>query len=294
MRTLYTLLGGFALFTASLHGQVPRPPAQSDASGALTKEIVLTATTANVKEGGTPVTIRLFRWSTDEERTALIAAFNASAAAQRGGGGRAGTPASTGQRQAQGGQPPDQGSQGQVREQPQGQSQDDPQGQDEPAPQGRGQGQPSQGQAAQGRGQGQGQGRGAGRGGRGGAAVTPPASPLMQAIQKTPNLGYLWTNEPTGYSVKHAWRTSQPDGSERVVIITEPRLGAYSPAWTMNTGTATDYGFTLLEFRITPKTADGKSSLTSKIAFDPQTKDLGLEDFAAAPVILTKVKLTTK
>jgi hypothetical protein len=116
----------------------------------------------------------------------------------------------------------------------------------------------------------------------------------MQAIQRAPNLGYLWTNEPTGYSVKHAWRTSQPDGSERVVIITEPRLGAYSPAWTMNTGTATDYGFTLLEFRINAKTAEGKSSLTSKVVADPNTKQLALEDFAAAPPILTKVKLTTK
>jgi hypothetical protein len=77
-------------------------------------------------------------------------------------------------------------------------------------------------------------------------------------------------------------------------MITEPRLGTYSPAWTITTGTATDYGFTLLEFRINAKTAEGKSSLTSKIVADPNTQELGLEDFAAAPVILTKVKLTTK
>ena len=90
MRTLYTLLGGFAFFAASLHGQTPRPAAPPDATAAPAKEIVLTATTANVKESGTPVTIRLFRWSTDEERTALIAAFNAPAAARPGGSGRAG------------------------------------------------------------------------------------------------------------------------------------------------------------------------------------------------------------
>jgi hypothetical protein len=116
----------------------------------------------------------------------------------------------------------------------------------------------------------------------------------MQAIQRAPNLGYLWTNDPTGYSVKHASRTSQPDGSERVVVIVDPRLGAYSPAWTLNTGTPTDYSFTLLEFRITARTAEAKSSLTSKVVVEPSTKQIALEDFAAAPAILTKVKLTAK
>jgi len=61
-----------------------------------------------------------------------------------------------------------------------------------------------------------------------------------------------------------------------------------------DTGTATDYGFTLLEFRINARTAEGKSSITSKIVADPNTKELGLEDFGAAPIILTKVKLTAK
>ena len=278
MRTLYALVGGFALFAASLHGQAPKPAAPADAPAAPAKEIVLTATTANVKDSGTPVTIRLFRWSTDEERTALIAAFNAPAAARPGGAGRTGAPASTGAGQAPRGQGQGRAAQSPAPAQPQAQDPDDQQDQDTPAPRGRGQG----------------QAQGAGRGGRGGAPPTPPASPFMQAIQRAPKLGYLWTNEPTGYSVKHASRTSQPDGSERVVIITEPRLGAYSSAWTMSTGTPTDYAFTLLEFRINAKTAEGKSSLTSKVVADPNTSQFALEDFSAAPVILTKVKLTTK
>jgi len=244
MRALYTLLAGLVLIAASVHGQSPQPATPSGAPAAPVKEIVLTATTANVKDSGTPVTIRLLRWSTDEERTALIAAFTAQATGRAGGGGRAGTPAGPGSGQPQ-----------------------------------RGQGQ----QAA-----------GAGRGGRGGAPPATVTSPVLQAIQKAPKIGYLWTNEPTGYSVNLAWHESQPDGSERVVILTSPRLGTYSPAWTMKAGTVTDYAFTLLEFRITAKTAEGKSSLTSTIVADPNTHQLALEDFSAAPVILTKVKLTTK
>src|SRR4051812_44603175 len=183
MRTLYTLLGGFAVVAVSLHGQVPKPAAPSPTPQAPAREIVLTGLTVNVKESGTPVTIRLFRWSTDEERAALIAAFNAPAAARPGGGGRAGAPAGTRQGQAQRGQGQ---SQSQAREQPNGQDKNDPQAQDEPSPQGRGQGQPSQAQAGQGRGQGQagqGQAQGAGRGGRGGAPPTTASSPFMQAIQ---------------------------------------------------------------------------------------------------------------
>jgi hypothetical protein len=251
MRTLYTLLAGLAIFAASLQGQAPKPaaPPTAPAAPVPVKEIVLTGTTANVKESGTPVTIRLFRWSTDEERAAMVAAFTAPATGRQGRG-RAPVPEA----------------------EPPAQQQD----QDEPA------------QAPQGR------GAGRGRGGAGGAAATAPINPFTQAIQKAPNLGYLWTSEPTGYSVKHAWRTPQPDGSERVVIITEPRLGTYSPAWTVSTGTVTDYAFTLLEFRINAKTAEGKSSLTSKVVADANTKQLALEDFAAAPAIMTKVTLTTK
>ena len=40
--------------------------------------------------------------------------------------------------------------------------------------------------------------------------------------------------------------------------------------------------------------AEGKSSLTSKVVADANTKQFALEDFTAAPTILTKVKLTTK
>ena len=253
-----------------------------------------------------PVTIRLFRWSTDEERTPLIAAFTAPVPGRgRQGAGRAGAPAPSGQGQPQRGQ--GQGQAGQNQDQQdqddaaQGQDQDEPaQSQSRDQAQGRGQGQPAQGRGqdpeAQGRGQGQAGQAPAQAGGRGRGAQAPatPVSPFTQALQKAPTIGYLWTNEPTGYSVKHAWRTALPDGSERLVVITEPRLGAYSPAWTVSAGTPTDYAYTLLEFRLTAKGGEGKSSLTSKVVADANTKQLALDNYAAAPAIMTNVKLTTK
>jgi hypothetical protein len=40
-------------------------------------QLALTASSANVGEAGTPITIRILRWSTDEERTPLVAALTA-------------------------------------------------------------------------------------------------------------------------------------------------------------------------------------------------------------------------
>jgi hypothetical protein len=287
MNTLYALLGAFAV-AASLHAQAPRaatPAAPAAAVPAPVKEIVLTATAVNVKESGIPVSIRLFRWSTDQERTPLIAAFSAPAPAsgRQGGAGRAGAPGPAGQAQR-----------GRAQGQPApGQDQDDPTQEQEQDDAARGRGQD---QAAQGRGQGQaGQGQtGGARGGRGGQAPLTAVSPFTQALQKAPTIGYLWTNEPTGYSVKYASRTTQPDGSDRIVVITEPRLGAYSPAWTLKTGTATDYAFTLIEVRLNAKGGEGKSSLGAEVVADASTKQLVLEDYAAALTLLANAKLTTK
>ena len=57
-----------------------------------TGEVNLTATSANVRQPGSPVTIRIFRWSTDEERAPLMAALNPPPAPppSPAGGGRGG------------------------------------------------------------------------------------------------------------------------------------------------------------------------------------------------------------
>src|SRR4051794_10591068 len=90
-QTFITALLGGAMFSAVIYAQAPAKPAAPAAAPA-SKGTGLTATAANVKESGTPVKIRLFRWSTDEERTPLIAALTAPppAAGRPGGGGGGG------------------------------------------------------------------------------------------------------------------------------------------------------------------------------------------------------------
>ena len=69
------------------------------------------------------------------------------------------------------------------------------------------------------------------------AVATPPQrrvdpiAALTAAIGKAPLVGYIWTNDVTGYSIKYAYRAALPDGSERIILATDRRLGAHTTAW---------------------------------------------------------------
>ncbi len=228
-------------------------------------EINLTATSANVNQSGNPVTIRILRWSTDEERGPVVAALNqatptSTPAADSGSSGGAGTSVTT--------------------------AADSPTGA------------PTSSAAAGDRGGAARGGRGgAGRGGRGrrgaGNAAAPltPIAALAAAIGKAPTVGYIWTNDVTGYSIKYAYRISLPDNGERIVVATDRRLGAYNAAWMPTASPATDYDFTLIEIRLDSKgLGEGKTSLTTKVVVDHEAKTVALDDYTAAPAILQSVK----
>jgi hypothetical protein len=217
----------------------------------------LTAKSASVSESGTPVRINLLRWSTDEERNLLIASMNPAApvAAERGGrGGRGGRGARGGAAQA------------------------DP---DDIAPDPALADVPGGGRGARGR-------------GRGGAAAGPPnpIASLTAAIDRLPTVGYVWTNEVTGYSIKYAYHAPLPDGGERIILGTDRRLGGSSPSWKLlAVSTPTDYEFTLVEIRLDPKgSGEGKASLTTKVMVDNEAKTIALENYSAASPILQSVK----
>jgi hypothetical protein len=142
------------------------------------------------------------------------------------------------------------------------------------------------GAAARGRGASAGRGRGRGRGG-----PTAPVSPIeafTAALGRAPTLGYIWTSDITGYAIKYAWHATLPDGTDRIILASDRRLGEYTNAWKPVAQVAeTDYAFTLIELRTGPKgTLEGRTSLTSKIAIDNDAKTVALESWGAAPAIL--------
>jgi len=196
-------------------------------------EITLTASSVNVAEPGTPVRIKILRWSTEDEMRPIVTALAAPPA----------QPSEVARANA--GPPPG---------------------------------------AARGRGAAAG-GRGRGRGGPALAPLSPIAA-FTAALNRVPTVGYLWTNEITGYSIKYAWHAPLPDGTERIVLVADRRLGAYTNAWKAQ-GPDTDYTFTLVELRAGPKgLIEGKTSQTNTIVVDSAAKTVAIDNYAAATTCL--------
>jgi hypothetical protein len=196
----------------------------AEASAEAAPALKLKASVIGAGVPAVPMTIELFRWSTDVERAPLVAALAA---------------------------PP-------------------------PAP-------PSAAPAAP-------AGR-AGRAGRGGRAAAPPQSPLQRlttAIKAAPTVGFIWGDGPTGYSIKYAWRAASPGTPERVVLVTDRRLGASLSADALaKAGAGADAEFTVVEMRFDGKgVGEAKSSLTSPVVVDAAANTLAIDKYTDAPVLL--------
>jgi len=105
-------------------------------------------------------------------------------------------------------------------------------------------------------------------------------------------VGYLWSSESAGYSLRYAYRLPQPDGSERIIFVTDRRLGAWNDLWKPTGGaTATPYEFTVIELRLNAKgMGEGKTSLTGKVTMDATAKTIGLDGYSTLPIVFKDVK----
>jgi hypothetical protein len=73
-------------------------------------------------------------------------------------------------------------------------------------------------------------------------------------LGKAPTIGYLWSSEVAGYSVRCAVKLTGPDGSERILLITDRRLGGLNDLWKpAGPDAATDYGFSVVELHLNSK-----------------------------------------
>ena len=115
---------------------------------------------------------------------------------------------------------------------------------------------------------------------------------MTAAIGKAPTVGYIWTNEVVGYSIKYAYHASLPDGGERIILLTDRRLGGFTSAWKpVGAATLIDYEFSLVEIRLDSKgSGEGKTSLTTKVILDNEARTVALDNYAATPAILQNVK----
>jgi hypothetical protein len=138
-----------------------------------------------------------------------------------------------------------------------------------------------------------GSGRGAARGGADGdggggeATVAGPAPEAMlaNALKEARTVGYLWSSEVAGYAIRYAGRVANADGSERIVLITQRRLGAVNDLWKPVGAEASAYDFSVIELRVGKNGAgEGKTSLSGKVAPDDSLRIVALADYDALPV----------
>ena len=124
------------------------------------------------------------------------------------------------------------------------------------------------------------------------APLTPGRS-LAEALQKSPTIGLLWDSGAAGYSIRYAYRLPQPDGGERILLLTDRRLSPWSPFWkpAAPSQTAPDYDFSMIELRVNAQgLGDGKASLDSPIVVDTRAKSIALDKYDSLPVVFTKVR----
>ena len=136
------------------------------------------------------------------------------------------------------------------------------------------------------------QGKGAAKGAPVAAVVTPDAA-LTSALQEAPTVGYLWSSEIAGYALRYAGKVANPDGSQRIVLITQRRLGAANQLWKPSfEGEPNSYEFSVIELRLNAKgEGEGRASLTGKIAPDDSLKIVTIENMQALPAVLRDVRV---
>jgi hypothetical protein len=104
----------------------------------------------------------------------------------------------------------------------------------------------------------------------------------------------LWSSETVGYSIRYAYKVEQPDGSVRIILATDRRLGGWNNLWKPVSGTVSpteDYRFSVIELRLNKLgMGEGKVSLAGPIAIDSSTQSIDVDNYAGAPVVLKAVK----
>jgi hypothetical protein len=134
-------------------------------------------------------------------------------------------------------------------------------------------------------------GKGPGAGG-GAAATQSPEAALARALQEAATVGYLWSSEMAGYALRYAGRVENPDGSQRIILITQRKLGTVNQVWRPTVdGASNSYEFSVIELRLNAKgEGEGRISLSGRVAEDAGAKIVAIENYNALPVVFREVR----
>ena len=110
---------------------------------------------------------------------------------------------------------------------------------------------------------------------------------LLDTLQNMPRLGYIRRPGSIGWEIRFARRMPAPDGGERIMIITDRRMGFREVA---NRPRSYDYPFTVIELNL-QKNGEGEGNVTlaTRITGDKDNNVMTLENFDIQPIMLTRV-----
>jgi hypothetical protein len=112
---------------------------------------------------------------------------------------------------------------------------------------------------------------------------------LLDALQDMPRMGYFGAPGNLSWDIHFARKVPLPDGGERVVLVTDRRIGFWEAA---NQPRSIDYPFTVIELRLNRDgEGEGKMSIATKVIYDKEQNILTLEDYDMQPVRLANIRL---
>jgi hypothetical protein len=111
---------------------------------------------------------------------------------------------------------------------------------------------------------------------------------LLDALQDMPVMGHFGAPGSLSWDIHFARKMPLPDGGERVVLITDRRIGFWEAA---NQPRSIDYPFTFIDIRLNRDgQGEGKMSLATKVIYDKKDNMISLENFETSPVLLNNIR----
>ena len=120
------------------------------------------------------------------------------------------------------------------------------------------------------------------------ALETKGANKLLDVLQDLPVVGHFNSPGHLGIDIRFSRHQPGEDGGERVVLVTDRRIGFLEAA---NQPRSIDYPFTVIELQLNRDgEGEGKMSIATKVIYDKTKNTITLENFELQPVLLTQVK----
>jgi hypothetical protein len=114
------------------------------------------------------------------------------------------------------------------------------------------------------------------------------ADTLLDVLQDMPSAGRFGAPGNLSWDLRFARKAPLPDGGERVVLVTDRRVGFWEAT---RQPRSFEYPFTVIELRLNADgEGEGKMSLATKIIHDKEQNTITLENYNLQPVMLTHVK----